>query len=310
MGAIRVFRAGLTYFLFPTAFCGALYGAHWGAEQGFEHGLVLAVITVLTVLLIGLVERIHPAHETWRKPHGDVGTDAMHALISQIILPKAMEIGLQGLVLTFAILLSESMGGAFWPSSWPVAVQLFLALMITQFGEYWWHRLAHQVPLFWRFHAVHHSSERLYWLNAARFHPVDTGVSYFISLASLGVLGLEPEILLLVTTWIAVHGLFQHCNIHLRLGPLNYIFSMAELHRWHHSLILEEANSNYGNNIIFWDLVFGTFFYPKDRDALSTIGISDMPNFPKKYIAQIMVPFRWRRTTELGAARKNASDAN
>ena len=64
--------------------------------------------------------------------------------------------------------------------------------------------------------------------------------------------------LLLYTVWVSVHGLFQHCNVRLRLGPLNYIFSMCELHRWHHSLKLEEANSNYGNNILFWDLVFDT----------------------------------------------------
>jgi ornithine lipid hydroxylase len=262
------------------------------------HPGILAIITVLTAVLIALVERIHPAHEIWKKSHDDIRTDASHALISMILLPKGMELAFQGLVLTLASYLSEAMGGSFWPGTWPVFVQLILALIITQFGEYWWHRLAHEVPFFWRFHSVHHSAERLYWLNAARFHPIDTGVSYFITLVTLGILGLDPEILLLVTTWIAVHGLFQHSNIKLKLGPLNYIFSMAELHRWHHSLNLEEANRNYGNNIIFWDIVFGTFFYPKDRETSSTIGISDIPDFPKKYLAQVAVPFRWRWKTE------------
>jgi len=259
---------------------------------------ILAVITVLTVVLIALAERIHPAHEIWRESHDDLRTDASHALVSMILLPKGMELAFQSLVLTFASYLSEAMGGSFWPGTWPIFGQLILALIITQFGEYWWHRLAHEVPFFWRFHSVHHSAERLYWLNAARFHPIDAGASYLITLVTLGLLGLDPEVLLLVTTWIAVHGLFQHSNIKLKLGPLNYIFSMAELHRWHHSLNLEEANRNFGNNIIFWDIVFGTFFYPKDREAASTIGISDISDFPKTYLAQVAVPFRWRWKTE------------
>lgn len=76
---------------------------------------------------------------------------------------------------------------------------------------------------------------------------------------------------------------------------MNYVFSMAELHRWHHSLRLKEANANYGNNIILWDIVFGTFFHPRDRDASEAVGLSNMPDFPRDYLGQILSPFKWRR---------------
>jgi sterol desaturase/sphingolipid hydroxylase (fatty acid hydroxylase superfamily) len=66
---------------------------------------------------------------------------------------------------------------------------------------------------------------------------------------------------------------------------------MAELHRWHHSLDIEEANRNYGNNILFWDIVFGTVYWPKDRDASATIG-NNIPDYPKGYLGQLMAPFR------------------
>jgi sterol desaturase/sphingolipid hydroxylase (fatty acid hydroxylase superfamily) len=89
--------------------------------------------------------------------------------------------------------------------------------------------------------------------------------------------------------------MFQHCNIRLRLGPLNYLFSMAELHRWHHSLVLSEANSNYGNNILFWDIVFGTVHYPRDRSASADIGLHDLPGFPRTWLAQVLSPWRWDR---------------
>ncbi|PCJ79733.1 MAG: hypothetical protein COA57_15455 [Flavobacteriales bacterium] len=94
---------------------------------------------------------------------------------------------------------------------------------------------------------------------------------------------------------MAVHGMFQHCNIHLKLGLLNYVFSMAELHRWHHSLKIEEANTNYGNNIIFWDIVFGTMHYPKDQEASEDIGLSEIENFPEDYLGQVASPFQWKK---------------
>jgi sterol desaturase/sphingolipid hydroxylase (fatty acid hydroxylase superfamily) len=175
---------------------------------------------------------------------------------------------------------------------------LVLTMLVSQFGEYIAHRSMHEVPLLWRLHATHHSPGRLYWLNAARFHPIDTALLFFLGTTPLVLLGAPAEMFLLLLVWTSVHGLFQHCNIRLRLGPLNYVFSMAELHRWHHSLKLEEANANYGNNILFWDLVFGTVHYPKDRAASADIGLSDLPDFPKDYLGQVLSPWRWRDDTD------------
>ena len=52
----------------------------------------------------------------------------------------------------------------------------------------------------------------------------------------------------------------------LRYGPLNYIVGSAETHRWHHSRVPRESNANYGNTVIVWDLVFGTWFLPRERE--------------------------------------------
>ena len=81
---------------------------------------------------------------------------------------------------------------------------------------------------------------------------------------------------------------------------------MAELHRWHHSLKLEEANSNYGNNILFWDLVFGTVYYPRDRTASADIGLSDMDGFPADYLGQVLSPLRWEALTAPGMEHPSA----
>jgi len=291
---VTLFRQCVRVGLFPTVFVGGQAIGFWAIGTGQNHELVVGGVTLGVVLIIAIFERIQPFHSSWNQSREDVRTDFTHAVVSMIILPKVLEIGQTVGLLSLAVFLTEMVGGSLWPHQWALFPQLLLAMLISQFGEYWAHRCMHEIPLLWRLHATHHSPERLYWLNAARFHPLDTAVSYTIATFPLILLGAGAEMLLLYSIWVMVHGMFQHCNIDLKLGPLNYIFSMAELHRWHHSLVLEEANSNYGNNIIFWDLVFGTLFYPKDRTPSEFIGLSEIKNFPKGYWGQVMSPFRWK----------------
>ena len=301
-------RRLVSYGLFPAVFFGALLVGGLALTSGTDRTLVLVSITVCTAALLLLVERIHPAHESWKQSHGDLVTDAIHVGVSNALVPKVLELAILASLATLAADQSEAVGLGVWPRHWPMALQLVLAMVVGQFPEYWWHRMAHTVPLLWRFHAVHHSSQRLYWLNAARFHPIDTAVSYVLSFGTLTVLGASPEAMMLMAVWVAVHGLFQHCNVHLRLGPLNWIFSMAELHRWHHSLNVEEANNNYGNNILFWDIVFGTVYWPRDRDAKEVIGLADLPTFPQDYLGQLAAPFRWTQVVAEGSV--DATDAS
>ena len=66
-----------------------------------------------------------------------------------------------------------------------------------------------------------------------------------------------------------------------------------ELHRWHHSRSREEADHNYGDNFIFWDIVFGTYYRPRDREV-EALGIAGLGAFPKSFLAQLAAPLRWR----------------
>jgi sterol desaturase/sphingolipid hydroxylase (fatty acid hydroxylase superfamily) len=288
--------------VFPLTFLGALGVALQGLALGVHEDVLLASITAGAVLIVAVSERLIPEHPDWNRSQDDVRTDLLHATVSMVVLPQVLKLGLTLLLLEVAIWLADAAGHSVWPSDWPLLLQLVPALLISQFFEYWAHRAMHEVPLLWRLHATHHSPGRLYWLNAGRFHPLDAAFLFTVALAPLILLGASAEVLLLFTVWVSVHGLFQHGNVRLRLGPLNYIFSMAELHRWHHSLKLEEANSNYGNNILFWDLVFRTVHYPKDRSASANIGLSDLPDFPKDYLGQVLSPWRWERYDKGGGA--------
>ena len=102
------------------------------------------------------------------------------------------------------------------------------------------------------------------------------------------LLGISEEVIALHLVLYGVNGFFQHCNADVRFGWLNYIVSSTELHRWHHSQHAKESNNNYGNNVIVWDLLFGTFYWPKDR-SVTTLGLQN-PTYPQRFWGQMKAP--------------------
>jgi len=152
------------------------------------------------------------------------------------------------------------------------------------------HRFAHENDTLWRLHSVHHSVEQLYWLNTARFHPLEKALQMCLDSLPVLLMGVDERVLGLYYITYASNGFFQHCNIHLCYGFLNYIVGSAETHRWHHSRLPRESNSNYGNTVIVWDLVFGTWYLPRDRD-IRDLGLQD-PGYPKTFLGLMRAPFR------------------
>ena len=294
VGARTPFDRALTYAAFPVVFGGAIGVALFGIGRGWDPVLTAMGCTAAVVLVLLILERVHPYHRAWLEQQGDLRTDLLHTLVN-FWIPEVYTVLFVGGFTAAATSLSKMLGVNLWPSGWPLVAQLLLALVIGEFGTYWIHRLMHENAFLWRFHATHHSAPRLYWLNAARFHPIDLFAQQFLAVTPLILLGADGRVIALHTLFTAIHGLFQHCNVDIRLGPLNWFFSMAELHRWHHSKRLVEANTNYGANIIWWDIVFGSRFLPKDRQPPTEIGIEDLPNFPPGYWAHLSSPLRWRQ---------------
>lgn len=286
-------RHALTYGSFPVIFGGSIAAGLYGFDLGVSRPLLVSAVVFVAALCIILLERVHPHEPRWNRSHGDVRTDFLHGLITMIALPELLRAALFGALFAGSSWLTSQLGFDLWPTTWPLLAQAALAMILTEFPYYFWHRIQHENAYLWRLHAVHHGAPRLYWLNAARFHPLDAVGGYLFQMPVLILLGAPDSVLGMFLIFTGVHGLMQHANIQMRLGPLNWIFSMAELHRWHHSRTLEEANSNYGGNIILYDLIFGTRFLPADREPPREIGISDMPTFPSGYLDHLASPFRW-----------------
>jgi sterol desaturase/sphingolipid hydroxylase (fatty acid hydroxylase superfamily) len=182
-----------------------------------------------------------------------------------------------------------------WPATWPLWAQAALALLVAEFADYWRHRCFHEWGLAWRLHAVHHSPTRVYFLNANRFHIFDALINSLISAGILALFGATTEAVYLVGIFTGLHSPWQHANVHYRLGWLNWVFAGAELHRWHHSTTTAECNSNYGNNLIVFDTLFGTRYLPTHIQDTQQIGLgATMAEFPKSWLGQQVAPFRWR----------------
>lgn len=280
--------------VFPVVMSAAVAGAIVLSRDTMLPSVAIPLCQVAAVVVVAILEHVYPYHRTWNEPRDDIGVDAAHTLAITVGVGVATPI-VVGAGIAVGGWLSRTIGSTLWPTEVPLLLQLTLALVIGELPGYWVHRWEHEWDGLWRFHAVHHSAPRLYWLNAGRFHPIDTLLTFVPSYGLLVLLGCPEIVLGLFTLVTGVHGIFQHANLQLRLGLLNWFFSMAELHRWHHSKTVHEANHNYGQTVSVWDTVFGTRFLPADRLPPRDIGIADLPNFPMTWAAQLASPFRWER---------------
>ena len=281
------------WLVFP-AIVGGTLAAAVALQPRVGAPLAFVIAKLAAALAIVVAERLLPYRRDWNRSHGDAVTDVLHGIISGVGTTALLRVVVQTGGLVLATALARTLGATLWPVAWPLYAQLALAAVVAELPMYWLHRWQHECDVLWRFHSVHHSAPRLYWLNGARNHPVDLGLTYIVGYLPLIALGASGAAILLFSLFDPLLGLLQHANIGLRLGPLNYVFSACEPHRWHHSGTLGEANTNYGSNLLVWDLVFGTFSLPGGC-APATIGIADMPDYPQSFAAQMAVPFRWHR---------------
>lgn len=237
----------------------------------------------LAAILFAL-ERVMPFERAWLEGDGQAGPDLLHTLLNKgVVQGFATAIAAMGV----AQAVDEGASGP-WPAHWPMAAQVALGLLIAELGLYAAHRLSHEWRALWRFHAVHHSVTRLWVVNTGRFHFMNTIASAALSQPLLYLAGAPKPIFLWVAAITAFVGIFTHCNVDMRARPLAFVFNTPELHRWHHSRLPAEGNANYGENLMIFDLIFKSFFFPARRPP-ANIGV-DEP-MAESFLGQLRQPF-------------------
>jgi sterol desaturase/sphingolipid hydroxylase (fatty acid hydroxylase superfamily) len=238
----------------------------------------------LAALAITTLEIYFPERKNWRPLRSEVVNDSTFMLIVQILLPQLL-----GYLAAYALAGPISKSIHIWPRETPVVLQVVLMILAADLMRYWLHRACHRYMPLWQLHAVHHSPGRLYWLNVGRFHPLEKALQFLFDALPFILLGVTQEVLSMYFIFYAINGFFQHSNVRARFGWLNYLISSAELHRWHHSAKKEESDRNFGNNIILWDLCFGTYFLPQNRQV-GELGLINR-SYPSSFIEQLKTPF-------------------
>jgi sterol desaturase/sphingolipid hydroxylase (fatty acid hydroxylase superfamily) len=170
----------------------------------------------------------------------------------------------------------------------PLGLQLAEAFLVASFGGYFGHRAAHQVPLLWRFHKVHHSLSDMDWLASGHLHPIDTIWTRSCTVIPLFALGFSKVsfggIVAVTTLW----AIFIHANVRFTFGPLRYALATPEFHHWHHANAPDAYNSNFAGDFPWIDALFGTLHLPKGRRPAS-YGIDEVQ--PDGYLRQLAWPF-------------------
>jgi sterol desaturase/sphingolipid hydroxylase (fatty acid hydroxylase superfamily) len=243
---------------------------------------------VLAVSLYAL-EQTMPHERIWNENDGQTFANIAHTLTSKGVVQTVVIFSTVIGLTTYVTPASEP-GYGIWPRTWPMWIQVAIAIAAAEFGLYWAHRIAHEWPWLWRFHAVHHSVIRLWIVNTGRFHFVDSFKSIAVGMAILLALGAPMEVLIWLSAITAYVGMLTHCNVDMRFGPLSWWFNTPELHRWHHSRDLREGNKNYSENIMMWDHIFGTYYNTRDVRPPADIGISEP--MPPGFLQQLAWPFK------------------
>lgn len=246
-------------------------------------------LAILTIIFVPLERFFGAAHA--RRPRAELLTNLGFYFISSLVpvlllsVPTALLGALARHVIPAAVPAAMA--------SLPLPAKILLGLVVGEIGTYWGHRLSHEIPWLWRFHAIHHSTEHMHFLANTRTHPVDMVVTRLFGLVPLYVIGLAGAsaagsatpiaVLLIGTLW----GFFIHANLRWSFGPLEWLIATPHFHHWHHSRV-EHINRNYASTLPVLDRIFGTLHLP--RAWPSAYGI-EQP-LPQTLGGQLLEPLR------------------
>jgi sterol desaturase/sphingolipid hydroxylase (fatty acid hydroxylase superfamily) len=173
----------------------------------------------------------------------------------------------------------------------PIWVQLAVLLIVRDFLEWGVHVLLHRVPWLWEFHKVHHSIEALDWIGSFRFHWMEIVVYRSLTYLPLILLGIDGRVVLANAVIGTLIGHLNHANLRIDWGPLRYVINSPRFHVWHHD---RDTRGRYGTNyaivLSVWDWIFGTAYYPDDREEPEALGFEGDARFPRSTLARLVHP--------------------
>ena len=199
----------------------------------------------------------------------NLGLVFLNSFIIRLLLPAA--------AIGVAVAAQENQWGLFNLVEVVMPLAVVASIVIMDFVIYIQHVIVHAVPALWRLHRVHHADLDYDVTTGSRFHTIEIILSMLIKFATIVLLG--PPIIAVVIFEVVLNAMamFNHANVGLpkTLDKVLRLFIVTpDMHRVHHSVEDDEANSNFGFNLSWWDRLFGTYRdQPRAGHQGMTIGI-------------------------------------
>ncbi len=239
-----------------------------------HHEALIRLSCFFTVLLAMMLWEQRQPRRTLSLPRtrrwpANLGIIVVDSIVLRLVFP-ILAVGVAGLAEARGWGLFNGMEAPFWLAF--IASLLLLDLII-----YAQHVVFHKVPVLWRLHRMHHTDLDFDVTTALRFHPLEIVLSMLIKLAVVILLGAPAVAVMVFEVLLNATAMFNHGNVGLPPGldrRLRWLIVTPDMHRVHHSVRVEETDSNFGFNLPWWDRLFGTYRdQPREGHTGMTLGL-------------------------------------
>lgn len=262
-------------------------------EKPIRLGFFIGVLALMALWESAAPRRVPSVSKPMRWIN-NLGLVFFNSILLRLLFPAA--------AVGMAAFAEEQGWGVFNYLEVPFWLAVAATVVAMDFVIYLQHVIVHAVPALWRLHRVHHADLDYDVTTGTRFHPIEILLSMVIKFATIVVLGAPLVAVLIFEVVLNAMAMFNHGNVRLPLGLdrlLRAVVVTPDMHRVHHSVEDDEANSNFGFNLSLWDRLFGTYrAQPRAGHEGMTIGIHKFrsPAESSRFDGLLLMPFRGKVT--------------
>ena len=171
----------------------------------------------------------------------------------------------------------------------PFWVKLIVGVALFDMTSYWFHRMAHKIPLLWRLHRVHHSDTSMDSSTFFRGHPLEILVFGNASIIAVALFGMDMLSFGLYIFIFTPFAFLEHTNLTFPAWldkTVGWIFVTPNFHKVHHEQDQYYTDSNFSDIFIVWDRLFGTFKHKPVTEI--KYGLTEFDESPKQSFFYLM----------------------
>lgn len=215
--------------------------------------------------------------------------DLFYFLISSLLVQTLAYMSLAPAMAILKLTQLESVQHAI--ASQPLLLQFLEIMLLTDFVQYWVHRAFHTIPWLWRFHAVHHSAQRMDWLAGSRMHLFEIILLRGVTVIPMYVLGYSETAIYAYLILVYLYATYIHANLRFDVEWVKPLLVTPRFHHWHHGTEAEAVDVNFAIHFPWLDKLFGSYYMPKDGRWPAGYGVAGNP-VPNGFLRQFAYPFR------------------